>query len=375
MRTGLLQEKKDSTRHLDGLRIVAAGAVVVLHYSDYVKDHSAGRFMVEHTLHFNLFVDLFFVVSGFVIASQYLGKVDDFPSIWRFLWRRLARVYPLHLATLMFYLVIAFALYFGLAKTDNHARYPLSDIPAQLLLLHAFDGQRLTFNFPSWSLSAEMFCYLVFPFVALVATRRRAPVVALVILPALANSIYVAATGVEPWAEWINKGGIFRALPGFNLGVACYLFRDQIARRPVAPWALSSSLTAFVLLGWLLPEMAGLLAVYAIAILAIQCDYSGATTLLTRLRFDRASAYTYSCYMLHIPIATIVLTFGARALTNLPGGKLSLLPVAVVALAGASILSYHFFETPLRRALNDVFDRQFASRTTIPAVSSSERMR
>lgn len=70
-----------------------------------------------------------------------------------------------------------------------------------------------------------MFCYLVFPFVALVATRRRAPVVALVILPALANSIYVAATGVEPWAEWINKGGIFRALPGFNLGVACYLFR------------------------------------------------------------------------------------------------------------------------------------------------------
>lgn len=121
--------------------------------------------------------------------------------------------------------------------------------------------------------------------------------------------------------------------------------------------------------------MAGLLAVYAIAILAIQCDYSGATTLLTRLRFDRASAYTYSCYMLHIPIATIVLTFGARALTNLPGGKLSLLPVAVVALAGASILSYHFFETPLRRALNDVFDRQFASRTTIPAVSSSERMR
>lgn len=366
---------KGTTHHLDALRIIAAGAVVVLHYSDYVKDHSAGRFMVEHTLHFNLFVDLFFVVSGFVIASQYLDKVDGFPSIWRFLWRRLARIYPLHLATLMFYAVIALALYADLAKTDNPARYPLSDIPAQLLLLHALDGQRLTFNFPSWSLSAEMFCYLIFPLVALLATRRKALVVALVILPALANSIYVAAAGTEPWAEWINKGGVFRALPGFNLGVACYIFRNQIARWRIPPSALTFSLIAFVLLGWLLPEMATLVAVYVIAIVAIQCDSSGATTLLTRLRFDRASAYTYSCYMLHIPVATIVLTFGARLLTNMPGGKLSLLPVAVAALATASILSYRFFETPLRRSLNDVFDRQLVSRTTLPAVSSSEGTR
>ncbi|MFX5130575.1 hypothetical protein ABTC50_20640, partial [Acinetobacter baumannii] len=82
----------------------------------------------------------------------------SFSAIFRFLWRRLARIYPLHLATLMFYLAIALAIYLGLAKTDNPARYSLSDVPAQLFLLHAVDGQRLTFNFPSWSLSAEMFC-------------------------------------------------------------------------------------------------------------------------------------------------------------------------------------------------------------------------
>ncbi len=63
-----------------------------------------GRFMVAHTWHFNLFVDLFFVVSGFVIACQYFGRVSDAASIGRFLWRRLARIYPLHLATLAFYL-------------------------------------------------------------------------------------------------------------------------------------------------------------------------------------------------------------------------------------------------------------------------------
>lgn len=368
-----MQTPNDSMRHLDGLRIIAACAVVVLHYADYVKDHPAGRFMVGHTHHFNLFVDLFFVVSGFVIASQYLGKVNDLSSAGRFLWRRLARIYPLHLATLAFYLAIAGAAYFGLARTDNPARYPLSDIPAQLLLLHAFDGQRLTFNFPSWSLSAEMFCYVLFPITGLLAARRKALVIPLVVLPALANSIYVAATGSVSWAEWINQGGAFRALPGFNLGVACYVFRHQIARWPSVHGALTTGLALFILLGWLLPEMAALLAVYAIAVLAIQHDLSQTPTILSRLRFDRASAYTYSCYMLHIPVATVVLTVGARYLAVTPEGKLALLPVAVAMLAASSILSYRFFETPLRRALNSAFDRQFTPAVAAVPAGSSQR--
>jgi peptidoglycan/LPS O-acetylase OafA/YrhL len=369
-----LPETKDITRHLDGLRIIAASAVVVLHYSDYVEDFSAGHFMLEHAHHFNWFVDLFFVVSGFVIASQYLDKVGDPPSIGRFLWRRLARIYPLHLATLAFYTVLAVAVHFGLARTDNPARYLLSDIPTQLLLLHAFDGERLTFNFPSWSLSAEMFCYVIFPIMALLAARRREAVVVLVAILALANSLYSAFSGSEPWTEWINKGGAFRALPAFTLGVASYLFRYRIARWPLVPGALLAVLAAFILFGWLLSDMAALVVVYAIAILAIQCDTTGTSTLLTRLRLDRGSVYTYSCYMLHIPVATIVLTLGSRNLVAVfPEAKLALLPVAVAVLAVASILSYRLFETPLRRSLNSAYDRHFASQIAVPAISSQEK--
>ncbi|MDB5504153.1 MAG: hypothetical protein JWR89_4055 [Tardiphaga sp.] len=358
-----MQDTTNSTRNLDALRIIAACAVVVLHYSDYVKDVPVGRFMVDHTWHFNLFVDLFFVVSGFVIASQYLGRVGDSLSVGRFIWRRLARIYPLHLATLAFYVVIALALHFGVAKTDNPARYPFSDLPAQLLLLHAFDGARLTFNFPSWSLSAEMFCYVLFPLVAMIVTRNKAVIVALVVLPALGNSLYAYLTGSGSWADWINQGGAFRALPAFNLGIACYLFRDRIARWPAIPGAVAALLAAFILFGSWLPEMLDLLAIYAIAVLAIQCDCAGRGTLLTRFGLDRWSQLTYSCYMLHIPIATIVLTFGARYLApNLPGGRLALLPIAVVVLAIASQLSLRRFETPMRRYLNDVFDRHVGAR-------------
>lgn len=346
---------------------------MVLHYSDYFKDLPAGHFMVEHTWHFNLFVDLFFVVSGFVIARQYFGRVGDAASIGRFLWRRLARIYPLHLATLAFYVALACALHFGVARTDNPARYPLSDLPAQFLLLHAFVGERLTFNFPSWSLSAEMFCYLLFPAVALIAQQRRQAILALVVLTALANSLWAGATGMVPWADWINKGGAFRALPAFNLGIACYLFRDRIARWPVIPGALVASLAAFIGLGSLLPTMTALIAIYIIAALAIHADCTGRETWLSRLGFDRWSPLTYSCYMLHIPVATVIITLGSRLLSlGSPSERLILAPVAVIVLAFASIVSLRTFETPLRRYLAEAYDRRIVSREPSPAISRQE---
>jgi len=364
-----LQDIDTSTRHLDGLRIVAASAVVILHYSDYIKELPIGRFMVDHTWHFNLFVDLFFVISGFVIASQYLAKVGSPAAVGRFLWRRLARIYPLHLATLAFYILIALALHAGIAKTDNPARYPFSDLPAQFLLLHAIDGERLTFNFPSWSLSAEFFCYVLFPLMVLMIARSRTVIVALVVLPLLANSIYAVAMGTEPWPDWINKGGAFRALPAFNLGIACWLFRDRIARLPAIPGLLTTALVLFLIFGAQLPIMAALAVIYLIAVLAIHHDLSGQTTLFSRLGFERWSSLTYSSYMLHIPVATVVLTLAARFLAPvIPGGKPALVPLAIAVLAAASILSLRYFETPMRRALNEAYDRHFSTRIAAATV-------
>ena len=371
-----MQESTSTTRHLDGLRIVAAGAVVVLHYSDYFRDQAIGRFMIDHVRHFGLFVDLFFVVSGFVITRQYFGRVGDAASVGRFIWRRLARIYPLHLATLAFYVALALALHYGAARSDNPARYPFSDLPAQLLLLHAFDGERLTFNFPSWSLSAEMFCYVLFPIVAMIAARRKVLILALVALPAVANTLWAEAAGTTPWVDWLNQGGAFRALPGFNLGIACYLFRAQIARWPAIPGLLTASLTAFIVLGSYLSMTAALVAVYAIAVLAIQPDCAGRSTLFSNLRLDRWSSLTYSCYMLHIPVATVVITFGSRLLSfGSSDAKLVLAPVAVAVLGLASVLSLRHFETPLRRYLTDAFDRRFAQPVVVPVIAREETAR
>jgi peptidoglycan/LPS O-acetylase OafA/YrhL len=118
--------------------------------------------------------------------------------------------------------------------------------------------------------------------------------------------------------------------------------------------------------------MTALLAVYAIAMLAVQADCAGRETLLSRLRFDRWSPLTYSCYMLHIPVATVVITFGSRLLSLSPQERPTLAPVAIVVLAFASVISLRGFETPLRRYLTEAYDRRAISPAPSPAISRQE---
>jgi peptidoglycan/LPS O-acetylase OafA/YrhL len=356
-----------SSPHLDALRILASGGIVILHYANYIEDTAAGRFVYTYTQHFNLFVDLFFTISGFVIASQYIGRVGNGGSIRRFLWRRLARIYPLHIATLAFYVLIAALLHLGLVHVKNAARYPFSDIPAQILLLHAFDGQRLTFNFPSWSLSAEMFCYLLFPLVAFIGLRRPKLVIALAVAAALSNTLFVHLWGTSPWPNWINQGGAFRALPAFFLGVALCLFRDWIARVPLGVILLPAFLL-FIVAGWAFPLMTSLGLVYLIAIAAVHCDVAKVMTPLARVGLGRWAYLTYSIYLLHMPVATFVVTVVGRFLPHHAGVPLASVLVAMVVLVFLSMASFRLFEDPVRRWLNAAFDRRSGLRPSAATV-------
>lgn len=365
--------EEPASPHLDALRILASAGIVILHYATYVEDIPFGRFVFTQIRHFGLFVDLFFVISGFVIASQYLGRVSDRGAIGRFLWRRLARIYPLHLVTLGFYVAVALLFTFGHAHVENPARYPFSDIPAQVLLLHAIDGQRLTFNFPSWSLSAEMVCYLLFPLMALVGLRRPRLVLVAAIVVAAILTLYCLATRVEVWPEWINEGGAWRALPAFLLGVVLRLFRDRLAPVPIGV-VLLPAFVLFVFGGWAMPVYVALALIYVVAIAAVQCDLSGTATALSRSGVGRWAHLTYSTYMLHMPVATVVITLGGRWLgANTIAGRLALIAGAMVALVFVSAASYRLFEDPVRRRLNGLFDRWRPRGVALPVLATPER--
>jgi peptidoglycan/LPS O-acetylase OafA/YrhL len=353
--------------HLDALRILAAAAIVVLHYANYVTAVDAEPFL----LHFNLFVDLFFVISGFVIAGQYIGRVETSGSIGRFLWRRLARIYPLHAVTLAFYVAIALLLYAGLVHVENLQRYALSDIPAQVFLLHAIDGERLTFNFPSWSLSAEMVCYLLFPLLAYVGLRRPRLILALAGGVAAALTLYAIVAHTTPWPTWINQGGAWRALPGFFLGVGLYLHRARVARLPLRA-VLLPALLVFVLAGWALPDLAALALIYLIGCAAVCCDEIDAPTALARSGIGRWAHLTYSSYMLHMPVATLMVTLLGRFVGASP---LVLIAAAVPVLACASAASYRWFEDPIRQWLNAALERGTHADRTVAAMAPQRSLR
>src|SRR3954447_23968432 len=125
-----------------------------------------------------LLVDLFFVLSGIVMSLSYVrGDFGRF-SLREFMLRRFARVYPLHLVTLLA------ALLFRLLRIGLVALGVVIAVPnafevnnfysfvLNIFLLHSMGFiDYLSWNAPSWSISVEFYTYLVFGLVVLLAQR------------------------------------------------------------------------------------------------------------------------------------------------------------------------------------------------------------
>src|SRR4051812_3759541 len=97
---------------------------------------------------YGLFVDMFFILSGFVISYSHPSDARGVAAYSRFMIRRIARIYPLHLLSLLVFVVL---IGVGLERT---ARSTPLDFLYNLLLLQAWGvADHLSFNSPSWSIS------------------------------------------------------------------------------------------------------------------------------------------------------------------------------------------------------------------------------
>src|SRR5437763_806271 len=95
-------------RALDFYRFVAATGVAVLHFTEFAN-YDAATGIGGNVAMFYMFVDFFFVLSGFVIGLQYF-QISSPSEILSFLRKRIARIYPMHFITLAIYLVPALLL-------------------------------------------------------------------------------------------------------------------------------------------------------------------------------------------------------------------------------------------------------------------------
>jgi peptidoglycan/LPS O-acetylase OafA/YrhL len=152
-------------RPLTGIRGFAASLVVVYHfYPSWVLLLPGLRLFAPFASRGHLGVDLFFILSGFILSYVYsAGDAKlGISEYRRFLWLRIARVYPNHLATLGFLLLIVLvSKYCGIVLSGD---YSFTALPAQLTMTHSWpflNGGEFSWNYPSWSISAEWFAYLL----------------------------------------------------------------------------------------------------------------------------------------------------------------------------------------------------------------------
>ena len=185
----------------------------------------------------NLAVDLFFVLSGFVIALNYGERLAaDWRATGDFLFRRFARIYPLHLLILL-----GFAAYFGAAILFGSATIERQDpgyFLASLLLVQNWGVlHALKWNVPAWSISTETCAYLLFPILLRFAAPARLPswlLAALVLLLGLSVPLFFAATGYD-FPNAVPETGLFRCLVQFAIGVLLFELYRRLRGRRLAP--------------------------------------------------------------------------------------------------------------------------------------------
>lgn len=138
-----------------------------------------------------LMVELFFVISGFVIYKAYSEKLYTITELIKFQFLRMGRLYPVHLLFLLLFLLIEIGKYIAVSKFgmgDIRAvpfrENSLNALVEQVFLLQAIlpNGNAITYNPPAWSISVEFYTYLVFGSVILLSKKYKVQVISILCL-------------------------------------------------------------------------------------------------------------------------------------------------------------------------------------------------
>ena len=224
-------------RQLTGIRLVAA-VWVLLYHSQGPLD-AIGVLSIPVLPDFirvgRLGVDLFFALSGFILAHTYLSSLGERLKVdksAKFLWLRLARIYPVHLVML---LVAGFAVFAQSIVTgeelDRSWLNPWDFIKNLLMIQEWGSDPQRGWNFVAWSLSMEWLAYLIFPFMALVLWRmhKHLPTWALCLfwIMSLTPLVIYGLGSSDPYYTE-NWGSTYRVLTAFTAGAISYLIVDRL---------------------------------------------------------------------------------------------------------------------------------------------------
>ncbi|MEL7445228.1 MAG: acyltransferase [Pseudomonadota bacterium] len=347
---------------LDALRGICALLVALYHFNS--NGYLASLPVVQNGW---LFVDYFFVLSGFVIAHSYGERLATRQvSVGKFMGLRMGRIYPLHIAVLFAFIALEMVLIFG---GDTIARYvsrepftgsrSLEALGQNIFLLQSFGiPGGAGWNGPAWSIAAEIWTYLLFALVFLVPKRFMLGLAAL-----LAAG---AAIGLMSYAKDLHvtfDGGILRCIFGFGIGVLTYHAFRRFGGVGGTGWELAAlALTvAYVSVAELMLTFVAPL-VFGAMIFVLASQRGVVAKVLSMSGFQKLGLISYSIYMVHIflqgrlgevlQITRLVdLSVDKDGRTLLQGSPLmadAITIVMLVLLVIASFISYYLVEKPGR---------------------------
>ncbi|MGY1715126.1 acyltransferase family protein [Geodermatophilus sp. SYSU D01106] len=381
-------------RALTGLRIVAALWVVLLHFDrftgPYLDQVPAFRSVVNAGA---IGVELFFVLSGFLICLAYVDKLGTRPApgaAARFVWNRVARIWPA-------WAVVTLAMgawVWGLRRfgwdADLVVPHPPADLghlAEQLTMTQMWGAPGFlgaSYVLPGWSISAEWAAYLAFPLLALLVRplRRLHPAV-LMALSVLAMAplsvesfLHGTPDGATPWS--------LRIACGFTAGVlAALAVRGMSRTRVVEAGARAASILALVgivlIALWASWRRAGdpmvnycatAVWLFPVLIASLSLTDRGPARLLASAPMVYGGRISYCVYLVHYVVLDVALTVAWQAPEGRwvlsPGLALAMPALVLLSVALAAVL-YHLVEEPGRRLLMRAVPQRRAAAT--PAAS------
>lgn len=261
-----------------------------------------------------MFVDFFFVLSGFVIAANYRSRLSEGGFTMRFAVLRFGRVWPLHIAVLA--VLIGFELLgllmdqLGLMKRAPFAGPTAPEaILTNVLLIQSFGlHSGLTWNQPAWSIAAEFWTYLIFAALAVVADKKLDVALIGIIILAPIALLLVSPHGINVTHDW----SVIRCLYGFALGALAWRGWSSFGKTPIISEphksiGLATFVEAVMLLlvivfvstGGDAPFNIAAPLVFTAAILIFAAEAGLVSRLLKRRVFVMLGTLSYSIYMVH----------------------------------------------------------------------------
>ncbi|MBL7814160.1 MAG: acyltransferase [Saprospiraceae bacterium] len=398
--------------NLTPLRGIAALLTVIFHI-DLMLGHG-GNMLIKYKdslvlSKMYLMVDFFFILSGFIMLHVYgkgfAEKVTK-SEFKRFTIARFARVYPLHLATLV-YTVLLFAVSnsVGLSaepiiQTENHG----FSLFTNLFLLHSMNlHQWFSWNHASWSISTEWWMYMVFPFLVLPFSKLgywgKAIVALLCFVGYLSITVFIVpiltvpdslaflrSAPAQPVINVAYQFGFLRCLFGFVLGMMMYKgYQKEWGKSILANGytILALTLGFMICMHFAVPDVFTVIF-FPLILLSAAYGSKGMNVFLGSKPLQKLGDWSFSIYLTHQPLMfTISSIIAYQSLgqpktagpppqpTMLMGWLICLAFIALTLVV--SSFTYRFLEVPARRWLNAQATSYSSDQMGVPSVVNSSK--